>query len=80
MEEFKKNKSSNLKGENLQTINHLGKSLETDIDMALLDSKFVFSSIALNYEAKHVNEIQTKLQNDQIRKLRDLKPCEVVNP
>ena len=57
MEEFKKNKSSNLKGENLQTINHLGKSLETDIDMALLDSKFVFSSIALNYEAKHVNEI-----------------------
>lgn len=35
MEEFKKNRSSVLKGENLQNINRIGKSIESDLDSAL---------------------------------------------
>lgn len=35
MEEFKKNRSSVLKGYNLQNINKIGKSIESDLDSAL---------------------------------------------
>lgn len=57
MEEFKKNNSTVLKGDNLQNINKIGKSLESDLDNALYEPRFITSSIALNFESEHVDKI-----------------------
>lgn len=61
-------------------INTLSNNIETELENALLEPKFITSNLTVNYEAKHVTNVYNSLNNDYTRRIRDLKPCEAVNP
>jgi len=67
-------------GENLILITQMGLEIETDLENAKFEPAFLATDLSLNYESQHVNNVFNCLQNDYIRNMRNLKPCEVVNP